>query len=107
MGIRRLNSRIATLERRAEYLESRVKEARASEAALSFDRAELAAIEAAIAALRLYGAMLDAEVNPVLILDEIVQAFDAGDGERMAEAVARARLALVTLEPLVDQERVA
>jgi hypothetical protein len=104
MAIRRLNARIATLERRAEHLEGRIRQPERREASLAFDKSELAAIEAGLEALRLHRAMLEPETSPVLILDELVTAYDAADGildvvldPRFGDALKRARKTLVEL----------
>lgn len=98
--IERVSSKIATLERRSEWLEQRIKDPR-NERTRSFDEAEHSALEAAIKALRYHRAALEPETDPVLALAEVLDAVDeqvaANDqipSERVRQALTRARLVM-------------
>ena len=105
--IERVNAKIGTLERRIEWLRSRLAEANRgdrNDRQQTFDRAEVEALEAACAALRYHRQALDAETDPVLALSELLDATTselAGweDTERLAEAVRRGQRVLKELDP--------
>lgn len=75
--IDRVSAKIATLERRAEWLEKRLSDPR-NDRTRSFDEAEHSALEAAIKALNYHRAALDPETDPVLALSELVDSIDEG-----------------------------
>ncbi len=74
--IERVNAKLSALERRAEYLQRRIKEHSPADRGRSFDITELQAVEAAITAIKLHRAMLEPETSPVLALDELTNALD-------------------------------
>lgn len=95
--IDRVSAKIATLERRAEWLETRIARG-TDERARSFDEAEHSALEAAIKALKYHRAALEPETDPVLILQELVDSLDEAEfihlPDRLRDAAKRAESVL-------------
>ncbi len=88
LDIERPAAKIAALERRAEWLISRIRDRSPTDKSRTFDQAELAALEAGILAIRCVSTMrreafiesfkdIAAERNPVLALDELQNAIAA------------------------------
>lgn len=96
--IHRMGAKVAALERRADYLEAQIAERNGSEASLRFDRAELAAIESAIFALRWHQVQADQIPDVLGALASLVDAVEAEHlpklGERTEGAMLHARNAL-------------
>lgn len=104
--IERASAKIATLERRIDWLRRRIEERDRNERQVSFDLAEVDALEAGCAALRYHRAALDASTDPVLALSELLDATEAAQGtgsihdlQRFEEARVRARRVLRELSP--------
>lgn len=104
-----VNAKLAALERRMERLQDNIASKRGSDAALSYDKAELAAIKAGHGALRYYRAELEGEDTSRLALAELLDALSGraanetaigarAASDRVAEAVKRARLVLAECE---------
>jgi hypothetical protein len=75
LKIERVSAKIATLERRLEWLDERIARYapdRDTGPRLNYDRAEREALYAAVRALKLLRAQLEPETDPVLALDELV-----------------------------------
>ena len=72
--IERVSSKIAALERRAEYLEDQLAEWRGSPGGKGFARAELSALRAGIAALRYHLAEVEGLDQPLLALQGLLDA---------------------------------
>lgn len=113
LKIRRISSRIAVLERRATYLDGRVKRGGGKD--LSFDVSELGALKSAIKALRLVELMQRPETDPVMALSELHDAVSeldtnaqARDQEqargRLAEAMGRAQAVIGMAERALEDE---
>lgn len=104
--IRELSSKIMTLERRRSFLQNRIDRGpdRSAEA-VSFDKAEEAALSAAIKALRYHRAALHPETDPVLAIDELLSVIEAPDVvivrdeemQRFRQAVQRCKRVLEEL----------
>lgn len=96
--IKRMGAKVAALERRADYLEVQIAERNGSEASLRFDRAELAAIESAILALRWHQSEADQIPDVVVALSDLIDAVEAEHlptlGGRIECAMLNAREAL-------------
>lgn len=82
--VERVNAKIASLERRAEHLQRRIKEHTTADRGRSFDITELQGIEAGISALRVHRSLLDPVTSPVLALAEMLDSFD----EEMVQGIA-------------------
>lgn len=87
LEIERPAAKIAALERRAEWLQARIRDRAPTDKSRTFDQAELAALEAGILAIRCVTSMqreafvgafgksvIEPEKNPVLALDELQNA---------------------------------
>lgn len=104
--IERVSAKVATLERRIDWLRRRIGERDRNERQVSFDVAEVDALEAGIVALRYHRAALDADTDPVLALAELLDATEVAQGsgsvhalQRLEEARGRARRVLRELTP--------
>ncbi len=72
--LKRVSSKIATLERRADHLEGQLSEWRGSPHGRDFARAELSAVKAGVAALRYHRSEIEGLDQPILALQELVEA---------------------------------
>lgn len=108
--IERVNAKIGTLERRIEWLRSRLSSGseQRNERQAAFDRAEVEALEAACSVLRYHRQALNVETDPVLALAELHDCVaddydglprDAWDNDRLVEAMTRAERVLKELSP--------
>lgn len=69
----RVSARIGTLERRCDYLEAQIEDGDGG-ASRDFDKAELKALKVAIVALRYHRASVEGLAQPMLALQELVDA---------------------------------
>jgi len=100
--IERVNAKIGILERRCDWLRTRLAEPGRNDRQQSFDRAEVEALEAACSALRYHRQSLDADTDPVLSLAEILDAVEESGpalSDRIESAIIRARRVLRDLSP--------
>lgn len=100
--IERVGAHVANLERRLAWLKERLANPDRGERVRAFDASEAKALEAAIRLMQFYRHALDPETDPVLALDELVNAVDeefdeTTDGDRLANAMTRAKRVLKEL----------
>lgn len=97
--IENVNAKLATLERRSEYLARRAKDDDRKQSTREYDAQEASALKAACAALRYHRAQVQGEETAIPILAELRDAieeakvalpFEAATHVRVAEALARA-----------------
>ncbi len=74
--IKKVSARIAALERRAEFLEDQIEDG-ATGPILNFAKGELKALNAGITALRYHRAEVEGLDQPILALEELMQAAEA------------------------------
>lgn len=74
--VRRISASIATLERRLQYLEGRI-DRQASGKDLSFDRREVDSLRNAIRALRMAELLQNPATDPLLLLEDVLNALEA------------------------------
>jgi hypothetical protein len=87
--------RIAVLERRANHLRQKLEGAAyARTTSGDFDRAEVDALEMAIAAMRRHSASLKPDTDPVGALEQLVTAVEEDDDDKIGLALERAADAL-------------
>lgn len=98
-GVNGLGKKIRFLERRRDNLVDRVTNKQGTDASLNFDRSEIAALETALDALRYHWATISRLDTPLTILQELVEAVEAGDRVETAESVARAKEVLADYSP--------
>lgn len=97
--IRRVHAKIGVLERRMMHLEERLREPHRRASSIDFDKAEIGALRDAIRALRLVGLVQDAELDPVLVIDELCAVITEGGGEgRRSAALDRAERCVAALD---------
>jgi hypothetical protein len=83
-----LAKKLRFLERRRDNLEERVTEHRGTEGSLTFDRAEIAALDAALDAMRYHWAVISRLDTPLSALRSLIDAVGAGKRGEIANAVA-------------------
>ncbi len=74
--IERIPAAVATLSRRAEYLDGRLAEHQGDDRHRQFDRRELGALRIALDAMNLAQLFQRAESDPIALLEELVDAVD-------------------------------
>lgn len=95
--IERVGAHVANLERRLAWLKERLSNPDRGERVRAFDASEAKALEAAIRLMQFYRHALDPETDPVLALDELVNATEGDDDDRLDAALARAKRVLKEL----------
>jgi hypothetical protein len=106
--IAKLRRKIATLERRIDHLNDKLKSGFGSEQSLGYDRDEREALSSAIIALELYEKIRWPEMSPVVALQSLLDELDrasipdqTNDHDEIAVAVTKARRTLKALEGIV------
>lgn len=91
--IEKIPAAVATLSRRAEYLDDRLEEHRGDEKHRQFDRREVNSLRIAIDSMQLAQLMQRPESDPIALLEELGEAVDLyrdamreGDDQEMALA---------------------
>jgi hypothetical protein len=95
--IERVGAHVANLERRLAWLKERLANPDRGERVRAFDASEAKALEAAIRLMQFYRHALDPETDPVLALDELVNASESDDDARYEAALLRAKRVLKEL----------
>lgn len=104
---RNVSAKIATLERRAEMLTSKIEGQNGSPKALNYDRSELAALESAIYALRRVRVAQGDADDPVAVLAELIEGVEGGDVAEISKAMKRGRDLLTSWTTSIDSEVLA